>query len=90
MATKNKTKKKIVKKITSKSKKQIKTSLAKSPTLGTKENGALMGDQQKFEYHQQQQTAFSPTQSSQPTISYSIDATWSNPNAVPLKEDEHV
>ncbi|MFT5294898.1 MAG: hypothetical protein ACI9YH_000908 [Colwellia sp.] len=49
-----------------------------------------MGDQQKYGYHQVQQAAFSPTQSPQSTISYSIDATWSNPNAVPLKEDEHV
>jgi len=71
-------------------KKQVETSRAKSPTQGTKENGALMGDQQKFEYHQQQQTAFSTTQSSQPTMSYTIDAAWSNPNAVPLKENEHV
>jgi putative transposase len=71
-------------------KRQIKTSRAKSPTLGTKENGALMGDQQKYGYHQVQQAAFATTQSPQSTIRYSIDATWANPNAVPLKEDENV
>lgn len=70
-------------------KRQVKTSRAKSPTQGTKVNGALMGDQQKFEYHQQQQAAF-PSKESQPIIRYSIDTKWSNPNAVPLKEEDHV
>lgn len=71
-------------------KRQTKTSRAKSPTLGTKVNGALMGDQQKFEYHQQQQAAFSSTQTSQPVMSYSFDTTWANPNAVPLPEENNV
>lgn len=70
-------------------KRKIKTSRAKSPTQGTKENGALAGDQQKFEYHQAQQVAFMPTQIAQPTTSYSVNTTWSNPNAVPMKEEEH-
>jgi hypothetical protein len=71
-------------------KKQVETSRAKSPTQGTKENGTLMGDQQKYGYHQVQQAAFPSTQIPQPATSYSVNTTWTNPNAVPLKEEDHV
>jgi len=71
-------------------KRQVETSRAKSPTQGTRENRTMMGAQQKYEYHQQQQAAFPSPQSPQSTTSYSVNTTWSNPNAVPMKEEEHV
>ncbi|CAH1589370.1 transposase [Vibrio rotiferianus] len=69
----------------------LERSRAKSPAKGTKERGAVVGEQQKYQYNQQVEATFSLPQEASNHFANcaSKDFGWTNPNAVPYQEVDH-
>ncbi|EKA7380509.1 integrase [Vibrio parahaemolyticus] len=62
----------------------LKHSRAKSPAKGTKDRGAVIGEQQKYQYRQEVNETFSSPQKNQELKS--ANSNWGEPNAVPERK----